>query len=102
MSGVDLPDGHIVRKGAVDAVLGHVTEKFGATAPDDLASVAATVANQGATPLAVSFDGRILGVLKLSDVLKPGIKERIVQLRRIGVRSVMLTGDNPLTAHAIA
>jgi potassium-transporting ATPase ATP-binding subunit len=102
MSGVDLPDGHIVRKGAVDAVVRHVTEKFGAGAPEDLANTAAMIAGQGATPLAVSRDSRILGVLKLSDVLKPGIRERIAQLRRMSIRSVMLTGDNPLTARAIA
>jgi potassium-transporting ATPase ATP-binding subunit len=102
MSGVDLPDGQIVRKGAVDAVRRHITEKLGAAAPEDLATTAAMIANQGATPLAVSLDSRILGVLKLSDVVKTGIKQRIAQLRRMGIRSVMLTGDNPLTARAIA
>jgi K+-transporting ATPase ATPase B chain len=102
MSGVDLPDGHIVRKGAADAVQQHVAEKFGTDAPTDLATTAALVAEQGATPLAVCLDGCILGVLKLSDVLKTGIRERIAQLRRMGIRSVMLTGDNPLTARAIA
>jgi potassium-transporting ATPase ATP-binding subunit len=102
MSGLDLPDGHIIRKGAVDAVVQHVVEKFGTAPPSDLETAAATVASQGATPLAVSLDGQILGVIKLSDVLKSGIKERIAQLRKIGIRSVMLTGDNPLTARAIA
>jgi potassium-transporting ATPase ATP-binding subunit len=102
MSGVDLPDGRIVRKGAVDAVLRHVAEKFGTAAPSDLAAAAAMVAGQGATPLAVAVDGQILGVIRLSDVLKRGIRERIAQLRQMGIRSVMLTGDNPLTARAIA
>jgi K+-transporting ATPase ATPase B chain len=102
MSGVDLPDGHIVRKGAVDAVVRHVAEKFGIASPNDLETAAATVASQGATPLAVSLDGRILGIIKLSDVLKAGIRERIAQLRKMGIRSVMLTGDNPLTARAIS
>jgi K+-transporting ATPase ATPase B chain len=102
MSGVDLPDGHIVRKGAVESVLRHVAEKFNAPEPRDLAAAVALVAGQGATPLAVSFDGKILGIVRLSDVLKPGIRERIAQLRTIGIRSVMVTGDNPLTARAIA
>ncbi len=102
MSGVDLPDGRIIRKGAVEAVLRHVKEKFKATEPRDLTEATALVANQGATPLAVAVDGQILGVITLSDVLKPGIRERIAQLRQIGIRSVMVTGDNPLTARAVA
>ena len=102
MSGVDFPDGHIVRKGAVNAVVRHVTEKFNTAEPNDLRAASAMVANRGATPLAVSFDGQILGIIGLSDVLKPGIGGRIAQLRNIGIRSVMVTGDNPLTARAIA
>ena len=102
MSGVDLADGHVVRKGAVDAVLRHAMDKFKAPEPSGIKDVVAMVAGQGATPLAVSFDGQILGIIRLSDVLKPGIRERIAQLRRIGIRSVMITGDNPMTARAIA
>jgi potassium-transporting ATPase ATP-binding subunit len=102
MSGVDLPDGRTIRKGAVDAVVRHIKEKLGAAEPEDLKEVTAIVANQGATPLAVAVDGKILGVITLSDVLKPGIRERIEQLRRIGIRSIMVTGDNPLTARTVA
>jgi potassium-transporting ATPase ATP-binding subunit len=102
MSGVDLPDGHIVRKGAVEAVMRHVKERFHAAEPPDLAATVALVAKEGSTPLAVSLDGRMLGIIRLSDVLKPGISARIAQLRNIGIRSIMVTGDNPLTARAIA
>jgi len=102
MSGVDLADGRVVRKGSVEAVVQHVAEKFGAAEPTDLKSAAALVAEEGATPLAVSSNGQILGIVTLSDVLKPGIRERIAQLREIGIRSIMVTGDNPLTARAIA
>ena len=102
MSGVDLPDGRIVRKGAVSAVVNHVAETFRAKQPPDLKAVTESVAAKGATPLAVSLDGNILGVIALSDVLKPGIRERIAQLRNMGIRTVMVTGDNPITAAAVA
>jgi potassium-transporting ATPase ATP-binding subunit len=102
MSGVDLPDGRVIRKGAVGAVTQHVTDKFGALSPPDLKAAAASVANQGATPLAVAIGGHILGVIALSDVLKPGIHDRIGQLRKMGIRTVMVTGDHPLSARAIA
>jgi K+-transporting ATPase ATPase B chain len=102
MSGVDLPGGHMIRKGAVDAVARHVAEQFKTAERDDLRAAAASVAGRGATPLAVSVDGLILGVIALSDVLKPGIRERIAQLRQIGIRTVMVTGDNPLTARTVA
>jgi len=102
MSGVDLPDGRMVRKGAVEAVVRHTSEKFKGAEPNDLRAASALVASRGATPLAVSVDGQILGVITLSDVLKPGIRERVTQLRKIGIRTVMVTGDNPLTARAIA
>jgi len=102
MSGVDLPDGRVIRKGAVNAVVAHVAEVFGAVEPPDLKEVVERVAIRGATPLAVASDGKILGVIALSDVLKPGIRERIVQLRDMGIRTVMVTGDNPVTATAIA
>jgi K+-transporting ATPase ATPase B chain len=97
MSGLDFSDGRVIRKGAVSAVARHVAERFGAPEPPDLKSVADQVATRGATPLAVSVDGDILGVIALSDVLKPGIHTRIAQLRDMGIRTVMVTGDNPVT-----
>jgi len=102
MSGVDLLDGRIVRKGAVEAVIQHAAQRFHLPEPPDLRAVAGRVAQQGATPLAVSVDGRILGVIALSDVVKPGIRERIARLRSMGIHTVMVTGDNPVTAAAVA
>ncbi len=102
MSGVDLPDGRVIRKGAASAVIAHAAELFSAAEPPDLKPTAERVAHKGATPLAVAAGGRILGVIALSDVLKPGIRERILQLRDMGIRTVMVTGDNPVTAAAIA
>jgi potassium-transporting ATPase ATP-binding subunit len=102
MSGVDLPDGRIVRKGAVSSVVQFVHEKFGGQAPMDLDAIAKSVSRKGATPLAVSMDGNILGVVVLSDVLKPGIRERMQELRKMAIRTVMVTGDNPITARTIA
>jgi potassium-transporting ATPase ATP-binding subunit len=102
MSGVDFDDGRVIRKGAVSAVVRHVTEKFGAPEPPDLKAIADSIARHGATPLAVSLGARILGVIALSDVPKPGIRDRIIELRRMGIRTVMVTGDNPVTAAAIA
>ena len=102
MSGVDLPDGRIVRKGAVSSVVRFVQDTFGGEAPFDLDAVAESVSKKGATPLAVSVDGDILGVVVLSDVLKPGIRERMQELRKMAIRTVMVTGDNPITARTIA
>ena len=102
MSGADLPDRQIIRKGAISAVAHHVAAAFGTPAPAELQEAADRVARKGATPLAVAVDGRILGVIALSDVPKPGIRERIEQLRDMGIRTVMVTGDNPVTAAAIA
>ncbi len=102
MSGVDMPDGRVIRKGAVNAVVRHVVEAFGGAVPADLEGAAHGVAMTGATPLAVAVGGRILGVIALSDVLKPGIRGRIAQLRNMGIHTVMVTGDNPVTAAAIA
>ncbi len=102
MSGVDLPDGTRIRKGAVGAVIAHVRDTFGMTEPADLAAAADAVALEGATPLAVAVNGEILGIIELSDVLKPAIREHTSQLRRMGIRTVMITGDNPVTAQAIA
>jgi K+-transporting ATPase ATPase B chain len=102
MSGVDMPDGRVIRKGAVNAVALHVAQVFGASEPPDLKPASDRVARKGATPLAVAVDGKILGVIALSDVPKPGIRERIGQLRNMGIHTVMVTGDNPMTAAAIA
>jgi potassium-transporting ATPase ATP-binding subunit len=102
MSGSDLPDGRIIRKGAVSAVAQAAREAFRREPPPDLQVIADKVAKDGATPLAVSIDGQILGIVVLSDVLKPGIPERMQELRKMGVRTVMVTGDNPLTAFSIA
>jgi K+-transporting ATPase ATPase B chain len=101
MSGVDLPDGRVVRKGAADAVLKHVAAKGGAVPPGTQEQVDA-VAARGATPLLVCEGSRIAGVVVLEDILKPGISERFERLRRMGLRTVMVTGDNPLTAKSIA
>jgi K+-transporting ATPase ATPase B chain len=102
MSGVDLPDGRVIRKGAINAVVLHVAEAFAGSEPADLKGAGDRVALKGATPLALAVDGKILGVIALSDVLKPDIRGRMGQLRDMGIRTVMVTGDNPLTAAAIA
>jgi K+-transporting ATPase ATPase B chain len=101
MSGIDLPDGRQVRKGAPDAVQRHVCEK-GGSVPQGLEEQVARVASAGATPLLVCEGNRLAGVVVLEDVLKPGIRDRFERLRRMGLRTVMVTGDNPLTAQAIA
>jgi len=102
LSGIDV-DGASIRKGAVDAVIADI--KAGVTAPDvarEIESIAAKIAKAGGTPLAVSKDGRLLGVIHLKDIVKGGIRERFALLRKMGIRTVMITGDNPLTAAAIA
>lgn len=103
MSGVDL-NGVTVRKGAVDAIVRHAAALNGTsfTTPPELQSIAERIARSGGTPLAVARDGRILGVIHLKDVVKGGIRERFAELRTMGIRTVMVTGDNPLTAAAIA
>ena len=101
MSGVDLPDGSKIRKGAPDTLARHVQEQ-GGTIPEGYQTAVDAIASGGATPLAVSEGNRIIGVIKLEDILKPGISERFVRLRQMGLRVVMVTGDNPLTAKAIA
>ncbi len=100
MSGVSV-DGREVRKGATDAVAAFVTSK-GGTIPESVEEAADRVGREGGTPLVVADSGRALGVIQLKDVLKEGIKERLNQLRLMGIRSTMITGDNPLTAAAIA
>jgi K+-transporting ATPase ATPase B chain len=101
MSGIDLPDGKQIRKGAADAVAKYVL-KLGGSVPKDLQAIVDSVASQGATPLVVAEAAQIVGVVVLEDVLKPAISERLERLHRMGVRTVMITGDNPLTAATIA
>jgi len=101
MSGIDLPDGRKIRKGAPDAVLRFV-ERHSASVSADLGKTVDSIASQGATPLLVAEGSSIAGVVVLSDILKAGISERLERLRKMGVRSVMITGDNPLTAATIA
>ena len=101
MSGVDLPDGHQIRKGAPEAIIRFVERQSG-TVPAELQPIVEAIGRQGATPLAVADGANIAGVVVLSDILKTGISERLERLRRMGVRSVMITGDNPLTAATIA
>ena len=101
MSGIDLPDGQQIRKGAPDAILRYIKMQNG-TVPASAESTVGEVASKGATPLLVSKGSRIAGIVVLEDILKPGIAERFERLRRMGLRTVMVTGDNPLTAAAIA
>ncbi len=100
MSGCDL-GGRVIRKGAVDAVAAHVAALGGAL-PPELAAVAGRIGDSGGTPLAVSDGPRVLGIVELKDVVKGGIKERFERFRAMGIRTVMITGDNPRTAAAIA
>jgi K+-transporting ATPase ATPase B chain len=100
MSGVDW-QGHKIRKGAVDSVLAWV-EGLGGELSQEVNDLARGVAEQGGTPLVVSMDARALGVVHLKDIVKGGIRERFDQLRAMGIRTVMITGDNPVTAAVIA
>jgi K+-transporting ATPase ATPase B chain len=100
MSGVDI-NGRKLRKGATDAVVRFLVEQ-GGTKPAELIEISEQIARAGGTPLAVSDGRRPLGIIHLKDVVKGGIKDRILQLRTMGIRTVMVTGDNPLTAAAIA
>jgi K+-transporting ATPase ATPase B chain len=101
MSGVDLPNGSKIRKGASDAMVKHVKEQNGSV-PAELGQIVDSVASKGATPLVVAEGSQIVGVVVLEDVLKPAMNERFERLRRMGLRTVMITGDNPLTAATIA
>ena len=100
MSGVDL-DGHSIRKGAGEAVINWIRQRGGAV-PAELERAIEQVSLQGGTPLAVARDDQVLGVIHLKDIVKGGIRERFDELRAMGIRTVMITGDNPLTAAAIA
>lgn len=101
MSGTDLPDGGEVRKGAVDSIKGFVRSRGGRLTPD-LDAAYEKVSRLGGTPLAVCKDAELYGIIYLKDIVKPGIRERFDQLRRMGVKTVMLTGDNRITAEVIA
>jgi potassium-transporting ATPase ATP-binding subunit len=117
ISGIDM-EGSSIRKGAVDAVLAFVQPALAASAARggglaarsiaqdpaarELTAIAERIAKSGGTPLAVARDGRLLGVIHLKDIVKGGIRERFAELRQMGIRTVMITGDNPLTAAAIA
>jgi potassium-transporting ATPase ATP-binding subunit len=100
MSGVDV-DGTSIRKGAADAMIAHARQ-MGRTIPQGLNRVVEEVSRTGGTPLVVMQNGETLGVVHLKDVVKGGIQERFVRLRNMGIKTVMITGDNPLTAAAIA
>src|SRR5262249_20124178 len=100
MSGVDLGERRI-RKGSVDAIERFVAERRGAL-PGAVHAALDRIAKSGGTPLVVAEDGRALGVVHLKDVVKGGIKERFVELRGMGIKTVMITGDNPVTAASIA
>ncbi|MEB2363787.1 MAG: potassium-transporting ATPase subunit KdpB [Bryobacterales bacterium] len=100
MSGVDL-DGRQIRKGAADAIEAHVAAA-GGSFPAEVRATVENVARKGGTPLVVSDGPRVLGVVQLKDIVKGGIKERFIELRRSGIKTIMITGDNPLTAAAIA
>jgi len=115
MSGVDA-DGVSIRKGAVESILAYVRDsgnghsghgtmlaaRADAAIVQDLERIAADIAKAGGTPLAVARNGTLLGIIHLKDIVKGGIRERFVELRRMGIRTVMITGDNPMTAAAIA
>ncbi|MBF0620108.1 MAG: potassium-transporting ATPase subunit KdpB [Candidatus Omnitrophica bacterium] len=101
MSGVDLGGGRQIRKGAVEAIENYVRQQ-GGIFPEDLKKSVESISRAGGTPLAVAENGRVLGVVQLKDIVKGGIKERFAQLRRMGIKTVMITGDNPLTAASIA
>ena len=100
MSGVDIA-GRQIRKGAGDQIVDFVRENRG-TAPANLAPIVERIAKSGGTPLVVADGARVLGVIHLKDIIKEGIRERFARLRAMGMRTVMITGDNPLTAAAIA
>lgn len=100
-SGVDTPDGKKIRKGAYDAIT-HMAIKTGHAIPEETTKRVKLIAQNGGTPLVVSLNNEVEGVIELQDIIKPGISERFERLRKMGVKTVMVTGDNPLTAKYIA
>jgi K+-transporting ATPase ATPase B chain len=100
MSGIDLPNGQHIRKGAWDSIKIYADKNDGVVAQAE--KIVREVAENGGTPLAVAVDKKILGIIQLEDIIKPGIQERFARLRKMGVKTVMVTGDNPLTAKYIA
>jgi len=100
-SGLDTVDGRRIRKGAFDSIR-NIVEKAGNIFPSDIADLVKSIATNGGTPLVVSENEKALGVIELQDIIKPGISERFERLRKMGVKTVMVTGDNPLTAKYIA
>ncbi|MBK8983590.1 MAG: potassium-transporting ATPase subunit KdpB [Ignavibacteria bacterium] len=101
MSGVDMKDGTQVRKGAFDVISKLISDN-GEPVPDTMVSIVKNIAEDGGTPLAVAVNGKAAGVIQLEDIIKTGIQERFKRLRKMGVKTVMVTGDNPLTAKFIA
>jgi K+-transporting ATPase ATPase B chain len=101
MSGIDLANGRRIRKGAPDAIIKFIEDNHG-NVPGELSAMVDCVASKGATPLVVADDGRVAGLIVLEDILKPHMSERFIRLRKMGLRTVMITGDNPLTAATIA
>jgi K+-transporting ATPase ATPase B chain len=100
MSGVDFT-GNEIRKGAAEAVKNYVLEK-GGTYSKDCEEAVKRISNQGGTPLVVAKNGKVLGVIHLKDVIKQGVQEKFADMRKMGIKTIMITGDNPLTAAAIA
>ncbi|HET6464879.1 MAG TPA: potassium-transporting ATPase subunit KdpB, partial [Nitrospiria bacterium] len=100
MSGVNM-NGRQIRKGASEAIEAYVAQN-GGQFPESLRATVQTIAKQGGTPLVVAEGGRVLGTIHLKDIVKGGIKERFAELRRMGIKTIMITGDNPLTAAAVA
>lgn len=101
MSGLTLQDGTEIRKGAIDSIRNYI-QSIGGQVPNDLESKANEIAKAGGTPLAVVINDRVYGVIYLKDTVKPGLKERFAQFRAMGIKTIMCTGDNPLTAATIA
>src|SRR5664280_2922129 len=100
MSGIEM-EGRSIRKGAADAIANYLKDNC-SILPDEVRATVDKVARQGGTPLVVAENGRALGVIHLKDIVKGGMKERFEQLRAMGIKTIMITGDNPLTAAAIA
>ena len=101
MSGINAP-GNSIRKGAMDAVRLWIKSTSGAALPTDVEASVKAIASQGGTPLVVAQNGKALGVIQLKDIVKPGIKDRFARIRAMGIKTIMITGDNKLTAAAIA